>query len=454
MCQILHNNKPNPNTQGVSRNTPLRCISLFILFCIISLMFPISSHAVVQCDLQTDPPSPVTVNTSLLNLLGHVDSMTYKFNLKNLKEEFQNLPLGGKFYVEFLNRQCGNKETNISINSTTKINSYTSQPWVEMLKLNYIEDLTKCYKVLQADPDPHQVRLKYGVKNNAGTLSYYDICHVSEYIIRRATDAPPTCKVDVNYTSGIGDIDSKWQITLTDTYLAKGYESWAVEVQGNKTYALPDGKSPITKIIDPPLEGGKTYYVEAKPYYYERFLDQDKYGKPCDTTSFTVNPRGTPAPPTPTLDPICPECYRYGCSIGDSCNKCPGCPGYTKPKPQRPAELKPLCEQISEPYQSLCKVCHNKNGYIWTAIGCLPTDFSALLKDYIFTYGVGIAAGTAFLYLLYGIFLLLTCGGNAEQIEQAKQTIVSALSGLLLIIFSVFLLKIIGVDILHLPDFG
>ncbi|PIZ02749.1 hypothetical protein COY59_03020, partial [Candidatus Gottesmanbacteria bacterium CG_4_10_14_0_8_um_filter_37_24] len=68
--------------------------------------------------------------------------------------------------------------------------------------------------------------------------------------------------------------------------------------------------------------------------------------------------------------------------------------------------------------------------------------------------GIGMVGGIAFLYLIYGFFLILTSGGNAEKIEQAKQIIISALSGLILIIFSVLLLKIIGTDIIRIPGFG
>ena len=92
---------------------------------------------------------------------------------------------------------------------------------------------------------------------------------------------------------------------------------------------------------------------------------------------------------------------------------------------------------------------------MWTAIGCLPvTGLEAFLKDYLFTFGIGIAGGIAFLYFLYGTFLFLTSAGNAEKVAQAKEIIVSALSGLLFIIFSIFLLKIVGADILRIPGFG
>lgn len=112
-----------------------------------------------------------------------------------------------------------------------------------------------------------------------------------------------------------------------------------------------------------------------------------------------------------------------------------------------------ICLKLAPQYQAKCNSCHADQQHIWTAIGCLPTDFTSLIGNYIFSTGLKIAGGIAFLYFIYGTFVILTSAGNAEQLEEAKQIIISSLSGLLLIIFSIFLLKIIGVDILGLPDF-
>lgn len=112
-----------------------------------------------------------------------------------------------------------------------------------------------------------------------------------------------------------------------------------------------------------------------------------------------------------------------------------------------------ICQKLAPQYQAKCLSCHADQKHIWTAIGCLPTDFTSLIGNYIFSTGLKIAGGLAFLYFIYGAFIILTSAGNAEQLEEAKQIIVSSLSGLLLIIFSIFLLRVIGVDVLGLPGF-
>jgi len=150
-------------------------------------------------------------------------------------------------------------------------------------------------------------------------------------------------------------------------------------------------------------------------------------------TGFVTTPTITPIPSTiPTL--------------------APGQPAYT-PIPPLPS-LAPICDQIDTKYTSQCKYCVEDKKGIWTAIGCLPTNLEVILKDYVFVYGTGITGGIAFLYFIYGAFLILTSGGNPEKIAEGKEIIISALSGLFLIIFSVFLLRVIGYDILKLPGFS
>jgi hypothetical protein len=179
-------------------------------------------------------------------------------------------------------------------------------------------------------------------------------------------------------------------------------------------------------------------------------------------------PNGYIPPPTatpiPTINPMCnskrdcrdKDTNELLCQI-DLCNKsCPGCDYFDNisKNPPEPTLAK-LCDLIDKNYQEKCFDCvenKDKPG-IWTAVGCLPTNPASLLKNYIFIFGVGIAGGIAFLYFIYGCFVILTSGGNPEKMEQAKQIITSAISGLILIIFSVLLLKIIGVDVLGIPSF-
>ena len=57
-------------------------------------------------------------------------------------------------------------------------------------------------------------------------------------------------------------------------------------------------------------------------------------------------------------------------------------------------------------------------------------------------------SGLAFLLSLWGGVTLILGAGNPEKMNEGKEIITSAVSGLLFIIFSVVLLRIIGVNIL------
>lgn len=88
----------------------------------------------------------------------------------------------------------------------------------------------------------------------------------------------------------------------------------------------------------------------------------------------------------------------------------------------------------------------------WTAIGCIPTGAGGFVA-WILGPMIGIAGGIAFLLILGGGFSILFSQGNPETIAAGKERITAAVLGLLVIIFSVLILKVIGVDILDLPGF-
>ena len=99
--------------------------------------------------------------------------------------------------------------------------------------------------------------------------------------------------------------------------------------------------------------------------------------------------------------------------------------------------------------------CGSDGKGISTAIGCLPVlrstnEFlSSLLK-----WAVGVGSGIAFLLMLYAGFMTMTASGNPERLKAGQELLTSAVAGLILLVFSVFILRFIGVDILGLDAFG
>ena len=85
-----------------------------------------------------------------------------------------------------------------------------------------------------------------------------------------------------------------------------------------------------------------------------------------------------------------------------------------------------------------------------TALGCIPPTiekFAPWFMGIIF----GISGGIAFLLMVYGFIMMATSGGDEKKVQGAKETVTSAITGLLVSIFAMFLFRLIAVDILKIP---
>lgn len=90
------------------------------------------------------------------------------------------------------------------------------------------------------------------------------------------------------------------------------------------------------------------------------------------------------------------------------------------------------------------------NPSINTALGCIPVEpgeFIVWLLPFVF----GIAGGIAFLIMVYSFILMTTSAGDPKKIQGAKETMTAAIVGLLLSVFSLFILRLISVNILKIP---
>jgi len=85
-----------------------------------------------------------------------------------------------------------------------------------------------------------------------------------------------------------------------------------------------------------------------------------------------------------------------------------------------------------------------------TALGCIPTEIKSFIP-WLLGYLFGIAGGIAFLLMVYGFILISTSGGDEKKVAGAKETITSAITGLLVCIFAIFILRLVAVNILHIP---
>ena len=106
-----------------------------------------------------------------------------------------------------------------------------------------------------------------------------------------------------------------------------------------------------------------------------------------------------------------------------------------------------LAAKTSRP--SIDPLCGSKG--INTAIGCVPMNSNMAFISFLLTWSIGVGAGIAFLGIVFSGFLVMSSGGDKERLKTGKELFVSSLGGLLLIIFSVYLLDVIGVRIIKFP---
>lgn len=90
---------------------------------------------------------------------------------------------------------------------------------------------------------------------------------------------------------------------------------------------------------------------------------------------------------------------------------------------------------------------------MYTAIGCIPVDNADNFIQWVFRWSLGIAGGSTFILIIYGGFLLTTSSGDPNKAQEARSIIAAAISGLLFLIFSVFIYRIVGREILQIPGF-
>lgn len=97
--------------------------------------------------------------------------------------------------------------------------------------------------------------------------------------------------------------------------------------------------------------------------------------------------------------------------------------------------------------------CMGGNG-IDTAIGCIPISDTNAFMGWVLGWAIGVGGGIAFLLIVYASFMVMTSSGDPARLKAGQELLTSAISGLIMLIFSVFILKFIGIDILGLGQFG
>ncbi|MEA3354946.1 MAG: pilin [Patescibacteria group bacterium] len=267
-----------------------------------------------------------------------------------------------------------------------------------------------------------------------------EICRVTEPLVIYATTPSDTC--NVTFTPNPADLNDSVNMDVKDL---ESLQSYNLEIHHkgslyNETIfsILTNNQGSITTNIPSLNKTGSYKLVIFK-----------EYTKVCETDYILTIQENIQEP---TCYPTEETCIAAGCVCIES-------NPYKKDKKEcRDSENTSEVCTNSIPTPSMIpgpETCPTSDGSIGiqTAIGCIPTGIGAF-TDTILTRGISIGAGLAFLLILYGAFVLITSAGNPENTKKGGEIITSALVGLLFIIFSVFLLRLIGVDILKIPGFS
>ncbi len=81
-------------------------------------------------------------------------------------------------------------------------------------------------------------------------------------------------------------------------------------------------------------------------------------------------------------------------------------------------------------------VCH-------TAFGDISTNITQFASNFL-TIALGVAGGFALILLVYGSIRVLTSSGNPQSVAAGRDIIIAAIAGLLFLIFSILILRAIG----------
>jgi len=162
-----------------------------------------------------------------------------------------------------------------------------------------------------------------------------------------------------------------------------------------------------------------TYYLILNTF---SVLAQDRYAA-CDLCGYC------PPNPPPQSWPACQKCLYPGISSD---------PSTMESLMVDPETNTPLAPATGKQY---------------TFLGCLGGGGGGVVQS-LLNIIFAMAGGIAFLYLLYGSFIIATSQANPEKLNYGKRIVYGAIAGLIFTLGSVFIVKFIASGILKIPGFG
>lgn len=99
------------------------------------------------------------------------------------------------------------------------------------------------------------------------------------------------------------------------------------------------------------------------------------------------------------------------------------------------------------PFGGACRINGAWEG-IDTAIGCIPYGAVTNTTSFFLKWAMGVGGAIAIFFIIVASLQIIMSSGNPDRLQSGKDLLTSSITGLLMIIFSVFILRVIGVNIL------
>ena len=105
-------------------------------------------------------------------------------------------------------------------------------------------------------------------------------------------------------------------------------------------------------------------------------------------------------------------------------------------------------DQVDENKQ--CKACVDL-GNTWTAIGCINTSISGIFTELV-RIALGVMSGVVLLRMIYLGYIYQS--GDTGKIAEARSGVIATIAGIVVVVFSVVILRVIGVNVLDIVPKG
>ena len=93
-----------------------------------------------------------------------------------------------------------------------------------------------------------------------------------------------------------------------------------------------------------------------------------------------------------------------------------------------------------------------QTSFAYAELGQFPTDPAGFITR-IFAMMIGISGAIGTFIIIRAGYIIMTSQGKPESLQKGREELVAAIVGLIFLILSFVALQVIGVDILHIPEF-